>query len=203
MNVFIIRNEGATLRKKDDAIRRTLLTCANRIECSEGVHAISIRRLAAEANIAVGTVYHYFDSKQEVLLTLTEEYWKDALGQMREHVSAERFDEQLRQMIVFLRGKMNDCAEILMRSLHDDAENGRIRMASMQSVLRRSLVERMEKDDAILENVWSDSFTKEAFADFVLQNILALLQRKEDDATTFLEIVNRVLYSDRENVMKQ
>ena len=191
------------MRKKDDAIKRTLLSCADRIECSEGVQAISMRRLAAEANIAVGTVYHYFDSKQEVLLTLTEEYWKDALAQMREHVSAGRFDEQLREMIVFLRSKMNDCAEILMRSLHDDAENGRIRMASMQSVLRRSLVERMEKDGAIMEGVWSVSFTKEAFADFVLQNILALLQRKEDDATLFLEIVSRVLYPGRENIIER
>ena len=90
-----------------------------------------------------------------------------------------------------------------MRSLHDDAENGRIRMASMQSVLRRSLVERMEKDGAIMEGVWSVSFTKEAFAVFVLQNILALLQRKEDDATLFLEIVSRVLYPGRENIIER
>ena len=191
------------MRKKDDAIKRTLLACANRIECSEGVNAISMRRLAAEANIAVGTVYHYFESKQEVLLTLTEDYWKDALVQMHEHVSDGRFDVQLREIIAFLRSKMNDCAEILMRSLHDDEATGRIRMASMQGVLRRSLVERMEQDDAVLESVWSETFTKEAFADFALQNILALLQRKEDDADTFLMIVNRVLYPDCGNSSKR
>ena len=182
------------LRKKDAELRKTLLSCAKRIQCGEGVGAISIRRLAAEANIAVGTVYNYFESKQEVLLALTEEYWKDSLLQMHERVSAERFSEQLGEIIAFLRSKMNDCAEILMRNLHDDVETGRIRMASMQRVLRQALVERIDRDGAIPQSVWTESFTKEAFADFVFTNILSLLQQKEESTDTFLEIVSRTLY---------
>lgn len=182
------------MRKKDAEIKRTLLTCANRIECSEGVGAISIRRLASEANIAVGTVYNYFESKQEVLMALTETYWKEALVEMHERISAERFGDQLQEIITFLRSKMNDCAEILMRSLRDDAEAGRMRMASMQRVLRQSLVERIDRDSAIPACVWTESFTKEAFADFAFTNILSLLQRKDEDAITFLVIVNRTLY---------
>ena len=189
------------MRKKDAEIKKTLLSCAKRIECSEGVNAISIRRLAAEANIAVGTVYHYFESKQEVLLTLTEEYWREALLQMRDQITAEQFGEQLREIITFLRSRMNDCAEILMRSLRDDAETGRLRMASMQRVLRQALIERIEGDDAIAKSVWTDSFTKEAFADFVFHNVISLLRRKDEDMTLFLEIVNRVLYTAHENVV--
>ena len=182
------------MRKKDAEIKKTLLACANRIECSEGVGAISIRRLASEANIAVGTVYNYFESKQEVLMALTETYWKEALVEMHERISAERFGDQLQEIITFLRSKMNDCAEILMRSLRDDAEAGRMRMASMQRVLRQSLVERIDRDCAIPTCVWTESFTKEAFADFAFNNILSLLQRKDEEAITFLVIVNRTLY---------
>ncbi|MEN6637297.1 MAG: TetR/AcrR family transcriptional regulator [Clostridiaceae bacterium] len=182
------------MRKKDAEIKKTLLACANRIECSEGVGAISIRRLASEANIAVGTVYNYFESKQEVLMALTETYWKEALVEMHKRISAERFGDQLQEIITFLRSKMNDCAEILMRSLRDDAEAGRMRMASMQRVLRQSLVERIDRDSAIPTCVWTESFTKEAFADFAFNNILSLLQRKDEDAITFLVIVNRTLY---------
>ena len=186
------------MRKKDAELRKTLLSSARRIECSEGVSAISIRRLAAEANIAVGTVYNYFESKQEVLLALTEEYWKDSLLQMHERVTAERFSDQLSEIITFLRSKMNDCAEILMSNLHEDAENGRVRMASMQRVLRQALVERIDQDSAIPQNVWTDSFTREAFADFVFMNILSLLQQKEERADIFLEIVTRTLYPENE-----
>ena len=156
--------------------------------------AISIRRLAAEANIAVGTVYNYFESKQEVLLALTEEYWRESLLQMHERVSAERFSEQLVEIIAFLRSKMNDCAEILMRNLHEDVETGRARMASMQRVLRQTLVDRLNRDTTIPQYVWTESFTREAFADFVFTNILSLLQQKEESEDIFLEIVSRTLY---------
>ncbi len=188
------------MRRKDTELRKTLLSSARNIECSEGVDAISIRRLASEANIAVGTVYNYFDSKQEVLLALTEEYWKETLTQMRDRITDERFSEQLGEMIAFLRSKMNDCAVILMRGLRDDLETGRIRMASMHRVLRQMLVDRIERDSTISQGLWTETFTKEAFADFVLTNILALLQQKEESETAFLEIVRRTLYPKNEAV---
>jgi len=182
------------LRKKDTELRRTLLSCASRIECAEGVNAINIRRLAAEANIAVGTVYNYFESKQEVLLALTEAYWENALEEMRASVTAARFCEQIAQIIMFLRGKMNECAEILMKSLHDDAATGRIRMAAMQRVLRLALVGRLNRDTAVRADIWSETFTREAFADFVLSNLVLLMQQKDADAVVFLEIIERILY---------
>lgn len=182
------------MRIKDSELRKMILSRASEIECTEGVNAINIRRLAAETNIAVGTVYNYFESKQDVLLTLTEEYWRDTLTAMHESITAKHFSAQLEQMIAFLRSRMNDCAEILMRNLHSDAEAGRLRMVSMQRVLRQTLIDRMDQDDAIQKNVWSDSFTKEEFADFVLSNILFLLQKQDQDAGTFLEIVSRILY---------
>ena len=166
------------LRKKDDALKQALLTSAIRTECIEGVNAISIRRLAAETYIAVGTVYNYFESKQEVLLALTEAYWENAIKEMQEQVKEERFQTQLERIISFLRSKMNDCAEILMRSLHEDADLGRERMASMQHMLRQALIKRLSRDAAIAERVWSESLTKEMFADFVLSNPISLLQRE-------------------------
>jgi AcrR family transcriptional regulator len=182
------------LRKKDTALRRNLLECAGRIECTEGVGAINIRRLAAEANIAVGTVYNYFESKQEVLLALTEAYWQNALEEMRVRVKTARFSDQIVQIISFLRTKMNDCAQVLMRSLHDDAATGRVRMEAMQRALRQALVERLNHDEAIQDGVWSEHFTKEQFADFVLQNLVLLIQQTDGDEGVLLRIIERVLY---------
>ena len=185
------------MRKKDTELRQTLLDCAGRIECTEGVGAINIRRLASEANIAVGTVYNYFESKQEVLFALTESYWQSALEEMRIRVTAARFSEQIAQIIVFLRTKMNDCAKILMKSLRDDAASGRIRMAAMQRVLKQALVERLDRDGDIREGVWRKHFTKEAFADFVLLNLVMLMQQQDEDEGVFLELIERMLYEQR------
>ena len=182
------------MRKKSQDRRRTLIECAQRIECDEGVDAISIRRLAAEANVSVGTVYNYFESKREVLLSLTEDFWQNTLRDMLSQISAGRFSDQLAQIIVFLRSKMNDCAEILMRSLHQHEESGRARMASMHQELVSAIAERLRADDSIRPGVWNESLSMEAFARFVLDNLLALLERRESETEPLLEIINRILY---------
>ena len=44
-------------------------------------------------------------------------------------------------------------------------------------------------------DVWNDELTMEAFVDFVLQNILLLLQQKGRDLGPFIEVIRRILYS--------
>ena len=182
------------MRRKNLNQRQTLLNCAHRIECAEGVDAISIRRLASEANIAVGTVYNYFESKQEVLLSLTEFYWTGVLANMHSVVTAERFSDQAAQILEYLRSEMKDCAEILMRALREHAEPGRVRMAAMQRNLDADLTERLRKDTAIRPDAWRGSITMESFARFVRVHIVALLQDEACDPAAFLEIINRMLY---------
>ena len=67
------------MRKKDDTLRDTLLALARKIADEDGLDAINIRFLAKKAGVATGTVYNYFTNKDEILLALTEEYWRQAL----------------------------------------------------------------------------------------------------------------------------
>lgn len=142
----------------------------------------------------MGTVYNYFESKQEVLLALTEAYWQNALEEMRIRVTAARFSDQIAQIILFLRTKMNDCAQVLMRSLHDDAATGRVRMEALRHALKQALVERLNNDEAIREDVWNDRLTKEQFANFVLQNLVLLMQQMDESENVFLQVIERILY---------
>lgn len=182
------------MRRKDLERRQVLLECAQKIECAEGVDAINIRRLATEAKIAVGTVYNYFESKDDVLFALTEAYWKNALFELRDCLTAKRFSGQAVQLLAYLRSKMTDCGEILMKSMHDNPDSGRARMTTMQKELKRLLLELLRSDETVRSDVWSERFTQEAFADFVLMNLLALLQQKNGDTGVFLEVINRILY---------
>ena len=183
------------MRKKDQDIQPALLASARRIACEQGVEAISIRNLAADVGVSVGTVYNYYESKQDVLLALTEEYWQGVLEELQLCVTAERFPDQIAQITTFLRSRMNDCAEIMMKSLHAYAEPGKERMAAMQSRLKMALIQRLAADSVVRSGVWDNALTQEAFAGFVLQNLLFLLQDKGSDMEPLLEIIRRTLYS--------
>jgi TetR/AcrR family fatty acid metabolism transcriptional regulator len=55
--------------------RRVILDAAVRVFARQGFHACRVSDIADEAGVAYGLVYHYFQSKDEVLDTLFLERW--------------------------------------------------------------------------------------------------------------------------------
>jgi TetR/AcrR family fatty acid metabolism transcriptional regulator len=55
--------------------RRQILDAAVRVFARRGFHQCRVSDIADEAGVAYGLVYHYFDSKEEVLDTLFLERW--------------------------------------------------------------------------------------------------------------------------------
>jgi AcrR family transcriptional regulator len=64
--------------------RRQILDAAIRIFAHQGFHACRVSDIAREAGVAYGLVYHYFDSKDQVLNELFAERWSLLLAAIRE-----------------------------------------------------------------------------------------------------------------------
>ena len=73
----------ATARPAVDK-RRIILDAAVRVFARQGFHSCRVSDIADEAGVAYGLVYHYFQSKDEVLDTLFLERWDVMLGAIRE-----------------------------------------------------------------------------------------------------------------------
>jgi TetR/AcrR family transcriptional regulator, fatty acid metabolism regulator protein len=64
--------------------RRMILDAAVRVFARQGFHTCRVSDIADEAGVAYGLVYHYFQSKDEVLDTLFLERWGVMLEAIRE-----------------------------------------------------------------------------------------------------------------------
>lgn len=190
------------MRKKDEQLRVRLLGIARELAEGEGVKNVQIRRLAQAAGIAVGTVYHYFADKNELLLALTEEYWRGSLNGLREQPSGESFLSRLEQAYLLFSGRMQGPAGFLMSSLGDLAGTGRERMLFAQRALEALLVEWLAQDHGIRKEVWTEVFTKECFAAFAVIHLVEALRRREQNIDFLLEIIRRVLYGNDTAVKK-
>jgi len=74
----------ATARSAVDK-RRMILDAAVRVFARQGFHTCRVSDIADEAGVAYGLVYHYFQSKDEVLDTLFLERWNvmlEAIGEI-------------------------------------------------------------------------------------------------------------------------
>jgi AcrR family transcriptional regulator len=64
--------------------RRVILDAAVRVFARQGFHTCRVSDIADEAGVAYGLVYHYFQSKDEVLDTLFLDRWEVMLETIRE-----------------------------------------------------------------------------------------------------------------------
>src|SRR5688500_14887523 len=83
--------------------RRIILDAAIRVFARQGFHACRVSDVADEAGVAYGLVYHYFDSKEEILNTLFLERWQvmlDAIAEIDARDLAAR--EKLHQVAGFI-----------------------------------------------------------------------------------------------------
>jgi len=92
--------------------RRLILDAAVRVFAAKGYHTSRVGDIAEEAGVAHGLLYHYFSSKDEVLLTVFSENWSDLLVRFEAvEASEEPADEKLRGLVkILLRTWRNDPA---------------------------------------------------------------------------------------------
>ncbi|MGN0056177.1 MAG: TetR/AcrR family transcriptional regulator, partial [Atopobiaceae bacterium] len=57
-----------------------ILQACRQIARAQGLGNISIRSAAAASGVAVGTIYHYFPSKEALLLAVTADVWSQIFG---------------------------------------------------------------------------------------------------------------------------
>jgi TetR/AcrR family transcriptional regulator, fatty acid metabolism regulator protein len=92
----------ATARPAIDK-RRVILDAAVRVFARQGFHTCRVSDIADEAGVAYGLVYHYFDSKDEVLNELFTERWSLLLTAIEEaDASAESPRSKLAAVAAFI-----------------------------------------------------------------------------------------------------
>jgi TetR/AcrR family transcriptional regulator, fatty acid metabolism regulator protein len=93
---------GARARQGEDR-RRQILDAAVRAFARSGYEACRVGDIATEAGVAYGLVYHYFNSKEEILETIFRDTWNlmlEAIGTVEE--LEEPADVQLRKVIAIV-----------------------------------------------------------------------------------------------------
>ena len=182
------------MRKKNEALQIKILRLSKEIVNTAGPDSLNIRLVADKAGIATGTIYNYFTGKDDILLTLTEEYWRESLSEMQTAVCEGTFYQQLEKIYRFLHIRISQSGEFLMYSLKESQDAGRERMLIMQDILSEVLTKRIEQDTLIREDIWDETFTPERYSDFLVMYMFNLLKDRTLDISFLLEIVKRTLY---------
>src|SRR6266542_7130122 len=96
--------------------RRLILDAAVRVFARKGYHTCRVGDIAEEAGVAHGLLYHYFDSKEELLETIFRNTWTLMLDTIR---GLEELDDPARETL-------RKVAAIVLRSWRDTPDIVRV-----------------------------------------------------------------------------
>src|SRR5271157_2392858 len=92
--------ERSRVRKKTSAQTEKMLDAAGRLFGAQRFHEVRMEDIAAEAEVGKGTLYRYFNDKEELYLSLLERSSRELLNRLQEE--RLRFDSPSEQLSAFV-----------------------------------------------------------------------------------------------------
>lgn len=175
-----------------------LLKTGRNIVKQNGWYSLSIRSVADESGVSVGTIYNYFPSKSELISETVESVWHDIFHDSECDFDFEDIMTCISGMFKRIRWGYKKYPDFFtLHSLGFMQHNKSGGIHSMYKTWQHimcglSFVLRNDKN--IREDAFNENFTHETFVEMLFSLILASLIRKEYEAEAVLEVVRRILY---------
>ncbi len=141
-------------QRRPEARRDELLDAAQRLFTRNGLAQTSVADIAAEAGVAKGSVYRYFDSKEALLSALKDRFFERMMGRVTDVVAAlpdAGFAELADAAIDTTTRQLFDEAELVelwSQSTGDEFERGINQLATTYEQAIRAAVEEGRVDCA-------------------------------------------------------
>lgn len=163
-----------------------ILEHALNIAIEEGVDKVSIRKLAASCNIAVGSMYNYYKDKNALMTAVSEHFWGNILKDQEQLFRPGMgFTMFLEQYYVFLYGRLY-AHDISWLSAMDEGT---------KEQAHRLFLKVLSEDERVIGSIWNMELNQNAFCEYVLDNITALLRAGESNCRFFIFLLEHLLYN--------
>ena len=178
--------------------RDAILESSRKIILKDGLEALSIRAVASQSGISIGSVYNYFTSKSDLLCAAIRSIWEDVFH----HSGKCTKFQNVEQCIHWLY----ECMEYANQTYPGFLGNHSIGLSGAEKLQGKKLMEEswhhmqaglcaiIHHDPKVRSDAFNESFTAEKFSELIFFMAMSAGFRQDYDSTVILEIVRRSLY---------
>ncbi len=182
-------------------LREVILDKASNILYNEGYSKLSIRRVAKECDIAVGTIYNYFPTKKDLVVEMMTNFWKEYffdIGTILE--SQDEFYEKLRSIFNSLSKFIKRFKDVWLKSeiysTPDYIESGlkreNIYIDKLILIIEELLKEKLN-NHIIYSNEALEQLDTKKIASFIVMNFITMVQMPQFQYEFFESILKKLL----------
>ncbi|MGL5439625.1 MAG: TetR/AcrR family transcriptional regulator [Filifactoraceae bacterium] len=163
-----------------------------------GLYSFSMRAIASECNIAVGSIYNYFPSKSDLLGATIESLWEDIFSPFNNIIEFDSFVHCVSVLFETIQSSNNQYSVLFSaHSLYftsEDREKGREMMHKYFFKLEEKLIGALEKDTNIRENIFQTCLTKKIFISYVFTLIISMQMKNQENYQPLIQLIKTCIY---------
>lgn len=185
--------------------KEVILSQAKKIAVSDGISKINIRTVAKNSGIAIGTVYNYFPSKGDLLISVVTEFWDEAFADLEGITStSSNFFDNLENIYRVLDNYLHHFKENWLNQLvllkADEKVIARKKEEEYFQKVHDKLILLIDRDPDLQDYPWSEVISKEKMAEFIFDHMLIILKKEKGDLTFFIALLKQILINKNRTV---
>jgi AcrR family transcriptional regulator len=178
--------------------RESILSVCKDIVIESGMSALNVRNIAKRSGVALGTVYNYFPSKEDLIIATVESIWTEIMS----HDTGENLQLNFLSYVnnLFNNVKKGYKKYPLFLIIHSmtmmdmDKNKGREVMNRFFENIENRLLESLNQDQSVKSGIFNESFSKQDYVKFVFSNILTLIINRTTTCDFLLAVIRRTIY---------
>lgn len=184
--------------KTNYSSREEIFTKAKEIVYREGVTKLSMRKLASECYLALGTLYHYFNSKEDLVVYIIEDFWKNHFKTCYQANEQLGFEEVFKRFYDVAYNAYGEFERFFSNVKVVGAKSllikGKEKEQKFILKLRDFLCEVALKDPNVKHEVFDEDFTLEEFVTMLLDIVILSLDNHKDIKNYILSLITKTIY---------
>lgn len=179
--------------------REKILAVCRELVADKGLLTVNMRTVAEHCHVALGSLYYYFPSKDDLLIATIESVWADILKLDDLMEPQMNFAEFVAQFTAHIKCGIDKYPNFFTAHAMSLSSAGRAKgCESMQrylTLVRSRMLDILKCDAQIDSEVFTGDFSREQLVDFILASIMAAMSQRNFDYVTLVEVVKRTVYS--------
>lgn len=178
--------------------KEAIIMASKDLVMDSGMHALNIREVAKRCNASVGSIYNYFPSKEDLVMSTVRSIWAEIFQEKGDDASQEDFIAYVESL--FRKIQKGSQKYPFFISVHGtnfteaNKSKGREVMNQFFSRIESSLLERLKKDKNVNLNIFTEEFTETDFVRFIFSNIRNLVIEQNESCKVLLEVIKKIIY---------
>lgn len=173
-----------------------IINACKEIFKEKGLNSLNMREVASRCNVALGSIYNYYPSKSMLLLDTIDSIWKEILHKF--NFEGNRFDEKVRDLFCLIQEGSESYLDFFNVHVYIlpkmEKVRGRAAMEKYFQNIKNKLLDCLNQDKEVNPVFFNEEMTKEQFVEFVFDNLINLLLRKQDNCDGLLYVIRRCIY---------